>query len=454
MNPSDEAHQAHRHRHHHRSHHRSDRGTTEPTGRRRSSRSRSPRSEHDGVERRHRNHKRHRREKRERSGRDSPADESSSSSDDRRATRAQPPPIRWAAAGDVLESLARAQPSAAGDLLLLLEMLDKGEGVAVDGVPDPVVRVGLSLFLSTLDCDEVQGPDGTAFVAPLRVRHASCMTILAPRLRSVAGAAGGSAGSVQRLPRPDLDDEISSSSCVPHPSSTVCIGPARPPANFDAAAAAAAVAAEEEDDDVGPLPAHDPRSRRPDPRVQMAMLRAAGAPTAAEEEEEDDAGANGGGPRRDRWMSMAPEGGFASLGTGAGADDASGGRAASKAAPRAGLGWSYLQKKDDDGAAGTAAGGGGATSSAAVTAVPAAAPAAVAAASGGSASAPRSLAELYQTQQAKAGGAVSRGGAARSGAERRPFDRERDLAIPRSIDPTAIIARAAALDNKFKLARR
>ena len=367
--------------------------------------------------------------------------------------RAQPPPIRWAAAGDVLESLARAQPSAAGDLLLLLEMLDKGEGVAVDGVPDPVVRVGLSLFLSTLDCDEVQGPDGTAFVAPLRVRDASCVTILAPRLRSVAGAVGGSTGSSQRQPCPDRDDEISSSS-VPLPSSAVCIGPARPPADFDAAAAAAAVAADEEDDDVGPLPAHDPRSRRPDPRVQMAMLRAAGAQTT-EEEDEDDAGASGGGPRRDRWMSMAPDGGFASLGAGAGADDAAGGRAASKAAPRAGLGWSYLQKKDDDGAAGTATAGagGGATSSAAAPAV-AAAPAAAAAASGGSASAPRSLAELYQSQQAKTGGALSRGGAAGSGAERRPFDRERDLAIPRSIDPTAIIARAAALDNKFKLARR
>jgi hypothetical protein len=128
-------------------------------------------------------------------------------------------------------------------------------------------------------------------------------------------------------------------------------------------------------------------------------------------------------------MSMAPEGGFASLGDSAGVS----GRNATKAAPRAGLGWTYLQKAERD--SGTEA----ETEAGAVAGT---------AEGSAAAAAPRSLTELVQRELA-----VKSGSAPAKPAERRPFDREKDLVIPRQANTGAIIAQSAALHGKFRSGR-
>jgi len=153
----------HPHQHHHRRRHREG-----DKDRRLSSRSRSPRREKDSKHRHHRRRHGHR-------SRDVTSSRRGSQDSSSVSSTVDTEPIRWADAANVLAGLVRVQPAVGKDLVLLLQMLDEGEGVVTDGVADPILPRRLAAPFLTLDCKETPGPDGTAYFARSHVRDAGCV---------------------------------------------------------------------------------------------------------------------------------------------------------------------------------------------------------------------------------------------------------------------------------------
>lgn len=272
----------------------------------------------------------------------------------------------------------------------------------------------------------------TAYSAPNALRAASIVAHLGPLLPVDAAAA-----------RPES----------PGPR---VIGPQRPMPDGSAAPddVTGPGGNDSDGEDVGPFLPGDPRAHAAAAAAAAAADAATSAAAAAaakiarrpiSREAALEAQSRAGG--RDEWMMMPPAelGGKATPGTGGGdaTTAAAGNTFATKVAPRAGIGWAYLAKSAVSTAAAASEAVGGATPSArgAVDAFNAE-------------RRPSSLTELHQ--QRVGGGAPARGGrggAAGANAQpaaRRPFDREKDLAIHRQVrDPAAIIEKAAGLGNRF-----
>lgn len=351
--------------------------------------------------------------------------------------------------------LVQSLPALAGELRGVFEMLDAGEALVVDGVDDPLAKAGLKALCASIGCDEVKaggeggnGESAFGYEAPPHVRAEGI-------LRSLGDL----------LPAPESTDAVGSSSGPSDASDTAAakrvLGPARP-SEAQLTGSAADGDGDDDDDDVGPLLPDDPR----------AALRAdrSAAAQAAEREAREAAAADaasrrsrGGGKRddvHDAWMSLPSEALFGGGKEGTGGGAGGGNPYATKSAPKAGLGWSYLAKSAaPDSAPGASASSGGAAAGAASKASAAGSSKSanymeqVAQARGGS------LVDQYQRTLGPAAAAVAPTQAAVASApgrpaERRPFDRDRDLQIPRQTrDPAKVVDNAKALAGRFSSGR-
>lgn len=350
----------------------------------------------------------------------------------------------------MLSGLVSTLPALAPELRTVMEMLDAGEALVVDGIGDPLARAGLRALCASLGMSEVEvtsGDDGdeqpsNGYEAPAHLREAGIVAHLGPVLdgalkRSSASSEAGSNSSAS-----DEKDAGSADASASLSSSKRVIGPARPTeAMLNGEVPDSNEGDDDSDDsDVGPLLPNDPRAQRRALKAEEARQ----AQRAAQNEA--DAAAAAAHARRtgksdgghEAWMSLPSEELFG------GKPKGPGNQYATKAAPNAGIGWKYLapSAKEDKKASSnsSAASGGGSGSRSFMDQV--------AAARGGS------LVEQYQSAAAKgAPAAATAGTAAACGAakaERRPFDRDRDLQRPRmAADPSKIIENAGALASRF-----